>query len=146
MPMFSARSASRLASCHPDLRTLFDEVIQHYDCSILCGERSKADQDEARRTGRSRVSWPNSMHNVDGKKRVTSWAVDVAPYPIDWQDSRGFALFAGAVLEIARRLHREGRMSYAVRWGGDWDGDRSTRDHDFFDGPHFELVGVPHGQ
>ena len=146
MPSFSARSAARLAECHPDLQVLFNSIIKDYDCTILCGARSREDQEAAVREGRSRAHWPQSLHNVDGKKQRTSWAVDVAPYPIDWKDVPAFALFAGLVLERARQLKAAGRMRYEVKWGGDWDRDGKTRDHSLFDGPHFELVGVPHGQ
>lgn len=152
MPSFSTRSAGRLAECHPDLQALLHEVIRYTDCTIICGARSKAEQDEAKRKGWSQVAWPNSNHNVDGVKRRTSWAVDVAPYfkdvsgGIDWKDVPAFAVFAGRVLETARRLKAEGRMTYEVRWGGDWDSDGRTKDHRFFDGPHIELVGVAAGE
>ena len=39
----------------------------------------------------------------------------------------------------------DGRMTYAVRWGGDWDGDGDWRDERFLDMPHYELVGVESG-
>jgi len=152
MARFSRSSAAHLAECHGDLQVLFNEVIVHTDCKVLDGERPKAEQNEAKRKGWSKVSWPNSNHNVDGVKRTTSWAADVGPYfvdvrnGIDWKDIPAFALFAGKVLETARRLKAEGRMTYEVRWGGDWDGDGRTKDHRFFDGPHFELVGVPDGE
>lgn len=146
MPAYSSTSARRLAECHPDLQTLFNEVIKHYDCSVLCGARSQEDQNQAVREGRSKVTWPNSNHNVDGSKQTTAWAADVAPYPIDWQDGKGFALFAGKVMETARQLRAQGRMRYAIRWGGDWDSDGNVREHSFFDGPHFELVNVGYGE
>jgi|SaaInlV_200m_DNA_6_1039755.scaffolds.fasta_scaffold03799_4 peptidoglycan LD-endopeptidase CwlK len=146
MPAYSRTSARRLGECHPDLQTLFNEVIKEWDCSILCGARSKDEQDEAVRMGRSKKRWPKSNHNVDGKHQKTAWAADAAPYPIDWKDGKRFAFFAGIVLETARRLKAEGRMKYAVRWGGDWDSDGNIREHSFFDGPHFELVGVKVGE
>jgi peptidoglycan LD-endopeptidase CwlK len=146
MPSYSQRSAERLAQCHPDLQTIFNEVVRHYDNSVLCGSRPPEEQNLAVREGRSKTPWPRSNHNVDGVRRTTSWAVDAAPYPIDWQDGKGFALFAGRVLEIARRLHSEGHVRYQLRWGGDWDSDGNVREHSFFDGPHFELVDVRHGE
>lgn len=146
MPAFSSTSRRRLEECHPDLQMIFNEVIKHYDCSILCGSRPKDEQNLAVREGRSQTPWPRSNHNVDGSKRTTSWAVDVAPYPIDWKDSKGFALFAGKVLEIARRLRSQGKIRYELRWGGDWDSDGNVREHSFFDGPHFELLNVRHGE
>jgi hypothetical protein len=61
-------------------------------------------------------------------------AVDVAPYPIDWSDKEEFCYFAGYVMGIASILHYEGLMSHRLKWGGHFKG--------FFDGPHFELIGV----
>ncbi len=152
MPTFSQTSRQNLSECHPDLQTLFNEVIKSWDCKVIDGSRSKVEQDKAFHRGSSTVRWPNSNHNVDGVKRTTAWAADVPPYTsqvrggIDWKDSKAFALFAGKVLETARRLKAEGRMRYDVRWGGDWDRDNRTRDHGFYDGAHFELVGVNHGE
>ena len=145
MPYYSTRSATRLAECHADLRALFDEVIKHRDCSILCGARSQADQDQAVAERRSKAVWPTSNHNVDGVRRVTSWACDVSPYPIDWENLERFAGFAEFVLETAAAMLADGRMTYAVRWGGDWDGDGDWRDERFLDMPHYELVGVESG-
>ena len=146
MPAYSATSTQRLSTCHQDLQTLFGVVITERDCSILCGSRPEADQEVAFKAGASKLRWPNSNHNVDGKKRKTSWAVDVAPYPIDWKDASRFDHFAGLVLGIASQLFAQGKMKHRVRWGGDWDKDGLTRDESFIDRPHFELVGVADGE
>ena len=61
-------------------------------------------------------------------------AVDVAPYPIAWDDRERQTLFAGYVLATAKALGVE------LRWGGDWDGDTEVRDNQFDDLVHFELV------
>ena len=106
MPYYSTRSATRLAECHADLQALFNEVIKHRDCSILCGARSKEDQDTAVAEGRSKAAWPTSNHNVDGAKRVTSWAVDAGDrrrharrWSNDPRDSLGRRLGSGRGLE-----------------------------------------------
>lgn len=132
---YSDRSREQLRSCHEDLRTLFTEVLPYWDHTILEGHRSKADQNAAFDNKRSKVQWPDSKHN-----RIPSMAVDVAPYPIDWDDHIRFAAFAGYVLATADRLYREGRMRHKVRWGGDWDRDGHNKDQTFNDFPHFELV------
>lgn len=129
MPKLSQKSIERLASCHSDLRLLFSEVAKHYDITILCGHRNKEEQDEAFRSGKSKIQWPNGKHNS-----FPSLAVDVVPYPIDWNDKIRFYHFAGFVRGIAARLDMK------IRWGGDWDGDFDFKDQNFFDLPHFELV------
>ena len=129
MPWYSKNSQARLDTCDPRLRELFNEIIRHYDCAILEGRRGKQTQNEYHRTGRSKLRWPRSKHN-----KTPSLAVDVAPYPVDWNEGRRFYHFAGFVEGVASQ------MGLRVRWGGDWDGDREFSDQNFHDLPHFELV------
>lgn len=129
MPSFNKTSKTRLATCDRRLQRLFDEVIQHYDVSILCGYRDKDEQTEAFESGRSKVHWPNSMHN-----HHPSLAVDVAPYPIDWENTNRFFYLAGLVEGIAAM------MGVKVRFGGDWDSDKDFSDQKFNDLVHFEIA------
>jgi peptidoglycan L-alanyl-D-glutamate endopeptidase CwlK len=120
MPSFSKKSLHNLVTCHPDLERLFKEVIKHRDCSVLCGHRTEEKQQEAYDKGYSKVKFPNSRHN-----KLPSTAVDVVPYPIDWDDKEEFTYFAGFVLGVASQ------MGIEVEWGG--------RFKNFYDGPHFQL-------
>lgn len=129
MPKFSQRSLGRLNTCDEKLQRLFNEVVKFYDCTILCGHRNEQDQNEAYRSGMSQVRWPNSKHNSN-----PSVAVDVVPYPIDWNDKVRFYHFAGFVLGIAKE------MGINITWGGDWNRNNNLKDQSFFDLPHFELV------
>lgn len=131
MPIFGEDSKAKLATCHPYLRKLFEEVIKEYDCKIICGERNKEDQDKAVAEGKSKTPYPTSKHN-----RIPSLAVDVAPYPIDWSEKelRRFYHFGGFVLATAKR------MGINIRWGGDWNGNMDFKDQNFNDLPHFELI------
>jgi len=128
VPKFSERSLKKLATCDSRLIRLFNEVVKHMDCTILCGTRGKEEQDDAFRKGFSKVQFPNSRHNSS-----PSAAVDVAPYPIDWNDRDRFYYFAGIVKGIASQ------MGYVIRWGGDWDSDNDFKDQNFMDWPHFEI-------
>lgn len=138
MPTFSRRSLARLGTCHPDLQVLFRRVVLDHDCTILVGERPRIDQDMAVRRGTSTLLWPKGRHNVDGIKRVTAWAVDVAPYPIDWHGLDRFRAFAVVVKATAAELLASGEMKHAVFWGGGWA--------HLVDMPHWELVGVADGE
>jgi len=129
MPKFSRISHDRLYTCDTSLICLCEVVIREIDFSVLCGHRGEAEQNEAYRTGRSSKRWPYSKHNGE-----PSWAVDLAPYPIDWNDTARFAWFAGYVMAKARAMHID------IRWGGDWDRDTFTTDHRLIDMPHFEIV------
>ena len=129
MPKFSAKSESRLLTCVPDLQRLFRVVVIHYDCSILCGHRAEDEQNEAFESNNSHVMWPDSLHN-----QFPSKAVDVAPYPIDWDDLDRFYHFGGFVRGIATM------MQIPIRGGHDWDSDTILDDQKFMDLPHFEKL------
>ena len=128
MPRFGRKSKERLASCDPKLQKLFNEVIKHVDCSVLEGHRGKERQNKFYDEGKSKVRYPNGRHNAN-----PSLAVDVTPYPVDWEDRERQTLFAGFVLGIARGL------GITVRWGGYWDMDFDVQDNKFDDFPHFEI-------
>jgi len=135
MPRYSSTSQERLATCHPDLREIFAEVIQHFDNTIIEGHRSRERQNRLQREGKSQVRWPNSKHNS-----YPSMAVDAIPYPIDWNDRERMTLFAGYVIGVADQLFDLGRINHRVRWGGDWSMDTEVKDNRFDDLVHFEIV------
>lgn len=125
MPYFSSQSEARLKQCDQRLQEILRTVIQDYDFSVLCGYRSKDKQDEAYANGRSKLRYPNSKHNT-----LPSLAVDIAPYPIDWDDIERFHELAGRVLEAAHLL------DIPIEWGGHWK--------TFKDYPHYQIAEVSH--
>lgn len=129
MPAFSALSEQRLETCDVRLQAILKEAIRHVDFTVLCGFRGPDEQEDAFRTGRSKVRWPNSKHN-----RRPSVAVDLAPFPVDWTDTARFARLAGYIERIA---HEQG---VKLRWGGDFDQDGRTVGEKFIDMPHLEIV------
>lgn len=128
MPAFSDDSLAKLGTCHADLYDLFIHVVRGFDCTIVCGHRGKEDQNKAFDTGMTKVRWPNGKHNSRPSK-----AVDVIPYPLDWEDRERMHYFAGYV-----KAKADG-MGIKIRWGGDWDGDTEVSDNRFDDLVHFEL-------
>ena len=128
MAKFSKKSKERLSTCEKDLQLLFNEVVKDFDCKILCGHRGEKDQNEAYKRGNSKAKYPKGRHNSS-----PSFAVDVAPYPLDWLDRERFTYFAGYVKGIASQ------MGLDVIWGGDWDNDTDLKDNGFDDLVHFEL-------
>ena len=128
MPYFGTRSKQRLATCDERLQKVFNEVIKYVDCSVLEGHRSQERQDKLYEEGKTKLKFPNGRHNM-----APSNAVDVTPYPVDWDDRERQTLFAGFVLGIARS------MGVRLRWGGDWDMDFQVLDNRFDDFPHFEI-------
>tara|TARA_B100001029_G_scaffold628_2_gene458 strand:- start:20028 stop:20420 length:393 start_codon:yes stop_codon:yes gene_type:complete len=128
MARFGSKSKKNLATCDEKLQKIFNEVIKHVDCSVLEGHRSKERQNKLYEEGKTKVKYPMGRHNSSPSR-----AVDVTPYPIDWEDRERQTLFAGFVLGIARS------MGIKLRWGGDWDQDFEVKDNRFDDFPHFEI-------
>jgi len=123
MPAFGRTSKARLETCDPRIQVLMNEVIKYIDISILCGERSEADQTAAFESGNSKVKFPNSFHNAS-----PSLAVDIAPYPIDWNDIQRFKDMNVIVQREAKKLGID------IEWGGYW---KSIKDY-----PHYQVRAV----
>ena len=128
MPRFGKRSRKNLDSCDKRLQDIFNEVIKYVDCSVLEGHRNEDRQNKLYDEGKTKVKFPNGRHNSSPSR-----AVDVTPYPVDWDDRERQTLFAGFVLGIAQS------MGIKLRWGGDWDQDFQVQDNRFDDFPHFEI-------
>jgi len=138
--LFSTGSKAQLATCHPDLQLLFNEVIKYFDCIVIEGHRGEAAQNAAYNKGNSKLRYPHGKHNA-----IPSMAADVAPFnqatkKINWSQTNDFYYFAGYVLAIAIQLYNTGRMKHRVRYGGDWDMNNNIHDQTFMDLVHFELV------
>lgn len=129
MPKFGNESAEQLQSCHYKIREVLTAAIRFIDFSVLSGYRNEAQQNAKFDDNHSKVRYPYSKHNV-----YPSLGVDIAPWPIDWQDRERFTYLAGIVVGIAFL------KGYTLRWGGDWDQDTQVKDNDFDDLGHFELV------
>ena len=129
MPRFGNRSKERLETCDKRLQEVFNEVIKTVDCSVLEGHRDKVRQNKLFDEKKTKVKYPNGRHNA-----TPSRAVDVVPYPIDWNDRERFHLFAGFVLGIAKG------KGITLRWGGDWNRNFEVDDNQFDDFPHFEII------
>ena len=129
MPSFSTTSMERLNSCHPSLIQICEQVVLTYDVRVLEGYRSGKRQDELFRQNKSKLRAGESKHN-----QKPSIAVDLAPYPIDWDNAKRFYLMAGFMFQAAHDL------GHTIRWGGDWDSDWVHTDQSFNDLPHFELM------
>ena len=127
MPRFSRRSLSKLNTCDVRIISVMQEVVKHFDCTILEGSRTEERQKDLIAEGKSKTM--KSKH-----LRSPSLAIDCVPYPIDWEDRERITYFAGYVMGIAKA------KGIDLRWGGDWDQDTEVKDNGFDDLVHFELV------
>jgi peptidoglycan LD-endopeptidase CwlK len=129
MPTFSRRSLARLETCDHRLQMVLKRAITRYDFTVLCGHRTKEEQNDAFERGASKLQWPRSKHN-----KTPSLAVDIAPFPIDWDNLDRFRELAAIIMDEAAKLNIK------LRWGADWNQNGSERDERFRDYPHWEIV------
>ena len=134
MPHFSKSSLRKLETCDPELQTLFNYVIKYFDCKVIYGYRGEKAQNAAFDGGFSTVRWHYSKHNEE-----PSQAVDVIPWPIQWNNTDRMRYFIGFVKGVAQMLHDYGAMEAEITSGIDWDNDTVLSDQRFNDFPHFEI-------
>lgn len=142
MPKFSETGKTLLNQCHPDLQLIANTAIVYFDFTILPETiRTKEQQEQFLKEGKSKTL--NSKHLKKFFKEYNceyARALDVAPYPIDWNDRERFCYLAGVFLGISEFLFSIGKIKHKIKWGGDWNINRKTKDESFSDLPHFELV------
>jgi|TARA_R110000824_G_scaffold102713_5_gene244478 peptidoglycan L-alanyl-D-glutamate endopeptidase CwlK len=112
------RSMQSLSGVNPDMVAVVEKAIEitEEDFSVIEGIRSLDRQKQLLKDGKSTTL--NSRH-------ITGHAVDMVPYPVDWEDLKRFEKMAKAMKKAAKEL------GISIVWGGDWK--------NFYDAPHFEL-------
>ncbi len=112
------RSLQNLSGVHPDLVAVVKLAISitEQDFTVIEGIRNINRQRELVKAGKSTTM--NSRH-------ITGHAVDMVPWPVDWEDIERFEIMAEAMKLAAEEL------DIPIVWGGDWKS--------FYDAPHFEL-------
>jgi len=121
MPKFGKRSKERLRGIDARLVSVLNELVKIMDVTIIEGLRSEQRQEKLLKEGSTKTKF---------SKHITGKAVDLAPYPIDWNDRDRFHYMGGMIRGIAKQLN------VPVRWGGDWDSDGETKDNRFDDLVH----------
>ena len=105
--------------------------ISEVDFSVLEGVRTLERQRELYAQGRTApgkiVTWTMKSKHIDGK------AVDLVPYPLDWNDLSKFDKIRNAMFQAAKE------QDVNLRWGADWNGNGEYREKGEYDSPHFEL-------
>ena len=136
--IYSHSSLKHLLTCHYVIQFLFTRVLKGFDHSIVEGYRGEELQNRYFRDNKSKVKWPDSLHNHTTKGgKPNSLAVHALPYPIDWRDRDRFHYFAGYVKRMAEDFTIE------LRWGGDWKGNNLLNKNNytkpFDDLAHWEV-------
>ena len=126
-------SKERLLTCCDDIQNSVRLYMEWgiMDCTIVEGHRGRAAQDRYYKLGKSRVRYPEGLHNLEPSR-----AIDIAPYingAISWEKLPCIHL-AGGLIAAARCL------GVNLRWGGNWDSDGEIiTDQTFQDLVHFEV-------
>ncbi len=136
MPRFGRRSKNRLKGVNPKLVNVLNEAIKIYDFTIIEGLRTKRRQKELYDQGKTKV-----LHS----KHMDGLAVDVAPWPVNFEDIKRFFYLAGIIKVVGMRQGAD------IRWGGDWNKDQvftsrglanktgTDSSQNFNDYVHFEI-------
>lgn len=120
MYKFSKKSADILKRADTLLQRVANEAIKEIDFSVICSVRSKSEQMRAYNAGKSRAKWGQSPHNYE-----PSLAIDIVPYPLDWNDLVAFERLGTVFLKVAAK------QGVSLEWGKYFSG--------LVDYPHFQL-------
>lgn len=122
------RSLDRLKGVNPSLVAVFKRACETmpFDVTVLEGLRSYERQQELLKKGATKVSVSRHMSGN---------ALDIAPYPIDWNDLERFRILAKHMFSAAQEL------GITIRWGATWLShyEEPIKWAKFLDAPHFEL-------
>ena len=113
-------SEAKLSSVKPELQKVIRKAFETmpFDVVVLEGIRTKQRQEELY------YKKPPATKTLKSK-HLTGNAVDLAPYPIDWNDTDRFEALADVVKKAAKTVGVD------IQWGGDWVTP--------IDLPHYEI-------
>jgi peptidoglycan L-alanyl-D-glutamate endopeptidase CwlK len=113
---FSKRSISILETVDERLQLICNEAIKEIDFSVIDGLRDLKTQKKYFEAGKSKTM---------SSKHLKGLAVDIVPFPLDWNNIDSFIELSKVIKRIALDNHIK------LVWGGDWK--------TFKDYPHYQL-------
>ena len=130
----SARSLAKMEGVDPRLVRVVTRaiLITPIDFLITCGVRTPAEQAILYAQGRTKpgnIVTYNRVSNHFVKPDGYGHAVDLVPFPVDWEGPVKFPKFEAIAAAMKEAARLEG---VKIQWGGDWS--------KFRDRPHFELA------
>jgi peptidoglycan L-alanyl-D-glutamate endopeptidase CwlK len=148
------KSINKLEGVRSDLIRVVKRAIElaTQDFMVLEGVRTEKRQRELYGQGRSAAELIKAGVDPSLAKpsaKVVTWtlksnhfkqadgfghAVDLVPYPVDWNTLSKFDAIADAMMQAADEL------GVKIRHGADWDMNGKRREKGESDSPHFELV------
>lgn len=124
----SPASQGKLNQVRGDLKAVCKKAFETmpFDITIIEGLRDQKRQAQLFAEGKTKVM--TSRH-------MSGNAIDMAPYPVDWNDTARFKIMAQHMFAAAKEL------GITIRWGGNWSriDENQAPPSSFVDMPHFEL-------
>lgn len=120
---WSTKSKQFIEQCDFRLQCLVNLMLHFskFDLTVTCGYRNEQDQENAFKDGKSKLHFGQSKHNF-----LPSKAIDICPYPINWDTNDKRWKELGALAKRCAEL-----IGISIIWGGDYQS--------FKDYPHIEL-------
>ena len=166
MNKYSEKSNQKLATCHPDIRKIFNKAIKIVDITVFYGIRTLQEQQQFYKDGKSKLDGVINKSKHQGKEvspeiyqddkdtgdysynnygePIISFAIDAGPHPLDFGNASKkkarFYYLNGVLQAVTYELLQKGEITHKLRWGGDWDGDGDYEDQSFDDLNHWELI------
>jgi len=138
MPTLGDQSKKRLVGVHPDLVAVVKRAMEvtKQDFTVICGLRTKEEQAALYAQGRTKpgnvVTWVKTSRHM-AQSDGYGYAVDIVPYPLDWNTLSKFDAIADAMQQAAKEY------GVKIRSGADWDQDGKLREKGESDSPHWEI-------
>lgn len=135
----SKASLDKLQGVHPKLVDVVKRAIEltKQDFKVLEGVRTPERQKELYAQGRTKpgpkVTWTLTSNHFVNPKTGYGHAVDLVPYPVDWETLSKFDAIQKAMFAAAKEL------GVTIRWGANWNRNGKPREKGETDSPHFEL-------
>ena len=135
----SKASLDKLQGVHPKLVKVVKRAIEltKQDFKVLEGVRTPERQKELYAQGRTKpgpkVTWTLTSNHFVNPKTGYGHAVDLVPYPVDWETLSKFDAIQKAMFAAAKEL------GVTIRWGANWNRNGKPREKGETDSPHFEL-------
>jgi len=142
----SNRSLERLEGVHDDLVRVVkraDEILTAenpiFDIGVIEGKRTLETQKEYVETGASTTLRSRHLPTLNGEYEYENGighAVDLLCYykgEVSWHMGHYQLIHESAMDRAADEL------DINIVWGGDWDDDGDYEEHQFKDGPHWQL-------
>jgi peptidoglycan L-alanyl-D-glutamate endopeptidase CwlK len=121
-------SKYKLQSVDTRLAKIVEAANAVMPLAVIEGHRGQLAQDADFAAGLSKNKWPTGRHNA-----FPSFAVDIAPVPIDWKNIERFKQLGQVMKNVARQL------GVTIRWGADWNRNNVIGEPGENDYVHFEI-------